>query len=178
MNKPSELLPLGLFFITYLLYGFITATQVLVFTTAMLFLSSYVKSPKPLKSYASQLLVIGLGGLSLLTHNPMFLVWKPTVMYLITALAIVGSQFIYKQSLIEKLFNKAEVTPTGYPWFRLDTIIASIFTLLAIINIQVYQYLGLEKWVQFKFLSLIFVMIIIMGISAHVVSYCKSHESA
>ena len=178
MNKPSELLPLGLFFITYLFYGFIPATQVLVFTTAMIFLSSYIKSPKPLKSYASHLLVIGLGGLSLFTQNPMFLVWKPTVMYLITALAILGSQFIYKQSLIEKLFNKAEITPTAYPWSKLDTIISGVFVLLAIINIQVYQYLGLERWVQFKFLSLILVTILIMGVSAHIVSYCESHESA
>ena len=94
----------------------------------------------PIKQYSSQLILIALGCLTLLTRNELFLVWKPTVMYLATACALLISQFVYKQSLIEKALSVAELSAPDYPWHKLDILIASIFTLLSIANLQVFYY--------------------------------------
>ena len=174
MSKPNEIIPIALFFGTYAFLGLIPATQVLVSSTAFFMIMSYLKSPKPLKSYTSGLLVIGLGGLSLITHNPVFLVWKPTVMYTITAVAILAGQIIYQKSLSEKLFSSAGVTVKDYPWKKLDITIAAIFSTMAIANLQVYRLFGLDSWVKFKFMSLIAILALLLPITYHIASKAEA----
>ncbi len=176
MNKSFDTLPLLLFFGSYYFYGFFLATQVFVASTALTLVISYIKKPMPLKSYSSSLLVIGLGGLTIITKNELFLVWKPTVMYIITSLSLLISQLYFQKSLLEKGINAMGLHAPDYPWRRLDTALSLLFALLAFLNLQVFYYFGLDTWVKYKFYSLFAMMLLFIPIMIHIDSNAVRHE--
>ena len=176
MKNALDSLPILLFFVAYYFYGFFTATQVFVAMTAILLGYAYFKSPQPIKTYSSQLLVIGLGGLTLITRNELFLVWKPTVMYLLTALSLLTSQLYFQKSLLEKGMISLELSAPHYPWKRLDYCLSAFFILLAIANLQVFQYFGLDIWVKYKFYSLFGLILLMTPIIIHISSYAVKQD--
>jgi intracellular septation protein len=177
MNKSLDILPISLFFITYYFYGFFHATTILMLSTAVLLITSYIKNPQPLRKYASQLLIVVFGSLTLITKDPVFLVWKPTIMYSITACSLLFSQRIFRKSLVEKGFNMMQLHIPDYPWHRLDYTLSTFFLLLAVLNIQVFQYFGLDIWVKYKFYSLFGLMLVLFPIIIHVESKSIKHEN-
>ena len=178
MKNSLDALPLLLFFVAYYFSGFFVATQVFVTTTAIFLGYSYLKSPQPIKAYTSQLLVIGLGGLTLITRNEMFLVWKPTVMYLLTAVSLIVSQLYFQRSLLEKGISSLDLSAPSYPWKRLDFSLALFFTLLAIANLQVFQHFGLDVWIKYKFYSLFVLLLMMAPIMLHIVSHEVKQDPA
>ena len=177
MKKSLDSLPIILFFATYYFWGFFIATQAFVTSTAIILAYAYYHNPQPIKAYSSQLLIIILGGLTLATKNEAFLVWKPTVMYLLTALSLLFSQFYFKRSLLEKGLHSLNLTAPNYPWKRLDTILSVLFALMAIINLQVFRYYGLDIWVKYKFYSLFALLLLFMPVIVHIESYMTKPES-
>ena len=178
MKKSLDSIPLLLFFITYFVYDFFIATQVFVGSTALILLQSYLQNPQPLKAYTSHLLVIGLGGLTLVTKNEVFLVWKPTVMYFATAISLLISQLYFQKSLLEKGVNKLDLHAPTYPWKKLDYTLVFLFSLLAIMNLQVFHYFGLDIWIKYKFYSLFALMIMMAPVIMHIESYANLKQDA
>jgi len=177
MGKIKEILPLTLFFITYYCYGFFQATSILVISTFLFLIIGYYQTPKPLKTYTSELILISLGCLTLFTRNELFLVWKPTVMYLFTASSLLISQKVYKTSLIEKALGMADLTAPNYHWYKLDLSIAAIFILLSIANLQVFYYFGLDVWVKYKFYSIFALIALLFPIILHIESKSIPNEN-
>ena len=105
MKKLADILPMTLFFITYYFSGFLEATKILVMSTMFFYTHQLINQPwRPYKKHIGPLSIIILGCLTLSTQNEKFIVWKPTIMYLISASAIIGSQLIYKASILQKMF--------------------------------------------------------------------------
>ena len=154
------------------------ATGVLVAGTVVTTIVSYAQKPQPLKAYTSPLLIVFLGSLTLLTKNPLFLVWKPTIMYLATSGAVLVGRLFYQTSLIERSLKLVNIHVQDYPWKNLDYGLALLFLMLAIANLFVYKTFGLDIWVQYKIYSLLGIMIILMPIFIHIESKIVKHEAS
>ena len=121
----------------------------------MIYIKTLLFDPKQsIKNHITPLIVIGLGSLTLLTHNAQFLVWKPTILYSIGAIALAGSQAIRGTSLIEKLFQMANIHAEHYHWYRLDMIFICFLVTMAVINLLVFKHYGIDFWVKFKLYSI------------------------
>ena len=46
------------------------------------------------------------GGMTLYFHSPLFVKWKPTVIFWVMALVFLGSQFIGKKPLLQRMLEK------------------------------------------------------------------------
>lgn len=176
MLKLLEHIPVVLFLAAYFMYGFFSATQIFVFSTAVILLIQITSQPRqPLKQYLNQLLVVTLGGITLITNNPVYIIWAPTVKYLFAAIAITTSRVLFKQSLMEKGFKLANIHAPNYAWQRLDYLLAFCFILMSILNIQVFKNYGSHVWTQFKIYSLFGWILLFIPIILHIES--NNHEA-
>src|SRR5512143_1644145 len=101
-----DLLPVLLFFIAYKLDCIYVATAVLIVASlaqvAWLWFRHRRVEKMPL---ITALLVLVLGGATLLLHDETFIKWKPTVVNWLFALAFLVSQFIGGKTLIERMMS-------------------------------------------------------------------------
>lgn len=159
-----DLFPVLLFFIAYKLDGIYVATAVLIVTSlaqvAWLWFRHRRIEKMPL---ITALLVLVLGGATLLLHDETFVKWKPTVVNWLFALAFLGSQFIGDKTLIERMMSGA-IDLSAEIWSRLNTLWVAFFALMGVANLYVAFNFATDTWVNFKLfgmlgLTLVFVVL-------------------
>jgi intracellular septation protein len=112
---------------------------------------------------ASTVLVLVLGGITLLFRNPTFLYWKPTVLNWAIAIVFLGSQWIGEKTIVQKMLGSAaELKPEQ--WVRLNQIWVAFFVVVGAVNLYVAYQFSQEFWVKFKLfgmlgLTVVFVII-------------------
>jgi intracellular septation protein len=94
------------------------------------------------------------GSMTLYFHNPIFIKWKPTVVFWIFSLVILGSQFFTSKPLMQRLManmleEKCIIPPPV--WKRLNLMWALFFLVLGSVNLYVAYSFSNEAWVNFKF---------------------------
>jgi intracellular septation protein len=90
-----------------------------------------------------------LGAFTLTLHNPTFIKLKPTIAYGVFALVCLGSQFVGKQVLMERLMQSA-VTLPQHAWRRLNLAWATFFVFCAALNLYVAFNFPEPIWVNLK----------------------------
>ncbi|MDR3410496.1 MAG: septation protein A [Formivibrio sp.] len=165
-----DLFPILLFFGAYSITSNIfVATGTAIIATFAQVLYSWIRHRKvDTMLWISLVLITVLGGATLFFHNKTFIFWKPTVLYWIFALALLGSQYIKKINLIEKLMGSQITLPTPV-WRKLLLAWVIFFIVLGAMNLFVIhlvntQQIGEDMWVKFKvfgtlILTLIFVVL-------------------
>jgi intracellular septation protein len=167
MKLLFEFLPILLFFVTYKLYGVYMATAVGMLAS-LIQLSIYWFKYRKLEGsmVITFLLILILGGLTLFFHNDMFIKWKPTAIYWIFAAILLGSQFMSKKPLFQRLFESKLSLPLPV-WKRLNLSWALFFTVLGLVNLYVIYNFSTNFWVDFKLfgcLGLFIIFIIVQSI--------------
>jgi intracellular septation protein len=150
-----EIFPVFLFFIAFKFYGIYVATVVGIVTTFIqviinrLWLGNWDK-----KQLITLVVFLVFGGMTLYFHNPIFVKWKPTIVFWIFSIAILITQyFTYKplaQRLMENILQDKGVVPS-LVWKRLNIIWAFFFIILGGINLYVAYAFDNDAWVNFKF---------------------------
>ena len=102
----------------------------------------------------SGLLVALFGGATLVLRNPIFIQWKPTIVNWLFAAAFLGSQFIGRQTLIERVMGHA-VQLTQAMWRKLNLMWVANFAFLGAANIYVVYNFDEETWVNFKLFGML-----------------------
>ena len=150
-----DLLPVLLFFIAYKLDGIYVATAVLIVASlaqvAWLWFRYRRVEKMPL---ITALLVLVLGGATLLLHDETFVKWKPTVVNWLFALAFLGSQLIGGKTLIERMMSSAIDLPAEI-WSRLNTLWVAFFALMGVANLYVAFNFATDTWVDFKLFGML-----------------------
>jgi intracellular septation protein len=106
---------------------------------------------------ASAALVFVLGGVSLLLDNPIFFKWKPTGLYWLFALVFLGSQFIGKSPLVQRMMQAVSQDEMNLPadvWVRLNLAWVVFFLFAGALNIYVAYQFDEATWVNFKLFGL------------------------
>ncbi len=143
MKLLLDFFPILLFFIAYKLAGIYVATGTAIAASALQVAWSWQRHRQV---ETMPLLTLGLlavfGGLTLALHDPIFVMWKPTLVNWLFAVAFLGSQVVGKHPLIERMMGQAVVLPPTI-WTRLNLLWTGFFILLGAINLLVvYHWSG------------------------------------
>lgn len=101
------------------------------------------------KHWLTTLIILIIGGVTLVLKNPMIIKWKPTITYLIFAAVLLGTERLGKGNLIQKMLGNAFKMPATL-WRRLNVAWALFFTAMAALNLIVAYSFSDDFWVGFK----------------------------
>ncbi len=157
MQALLEIAPLAAFIAAYYLAGIYVATAVLMAAMLLLLGVDYARERRiPSMHALSAVLVFAFGTATLLLHNQRFIQWKPTVFYWLAAVAFLGSFWIGKQTLAQRLLGAAlggAQVPQDL-WRRLNGLWIAFDLLLGALNLLVAFNASERAWVNFKALGL------------------------
>ncbi|MFT5879025.1 MAG: intracellular septation protein [Moritella sp.] len=160
MKQFNEFIPLIVFFAIYKMYDIYYATAALIAVTACTVAISLFKYRKVDKmQLITFAMVTVFGGITLFTQDSSFIKWKVTIIYLIFAMTLLISQYIFKQNLLKKMLGKEMVLPE-YVWSRVNTAWSLFFISLAGLNHYIAFNLSEELWVDFKVFGVLGIMLV------------------
>jgi intracellular septation protein len=145
-----ELGPLIVFFVANSRYGdIIVATKVFVAATLVaLAAAKYLLGKIPVMLWVSGVLVTVFGGLSVWFADDRFIKVKPTLIYTLSALVLLGGLY-FKRPLFKFVLGEA-IKLTDEGWYKLQVRWASFFLFLAVLNELVWRNVSDDTWISFK----------------------------
>jgi intracellular septation protein len=99
--------------------------------------------------WVSLAIIAVFGGATLFFHNPTFIKWKPTALYWLFGLVLLGSALIVRKNLIRKMLE-AQIQLPDEVWGRLNLAWAGFFIGMGLLNLYVAYTFSEEAWVNFK----------------------------
>ncbi|TDO96442.1 septation protein A [Marinomonas balearica] len=168
-----DFLPIIVFFAVYKMTNdIILATAILIPATILQVGYTWWKHKHIEKMHVvSLVLVVLLGGATVLMGDGDFIKWKPTIVNGLFALAFFGSQFIGNKNLIQRMMGDKISLPFKV-WRTLNLAWVGFFIVSGLTNLYVAFNFSEEVWVDFKLFGLLgmtLVFIILQGI------YLSSH---
>lgn len=163
MNALIDFLPALLFLGAYAAYGIYVATAVLIVAMFALVAWYWFREHRLHKAhFVTALVALVLGGLTLYVHDARFIKFKPTVVYAVFSLALLGSHVIGDRVLLARLPQKSIELPDAV-WRKVNFAWAIFFLGCAVLNLYVAWHYSEAAWVKFKtfgFTTLMFVFLI------------------
>lgn len=111
-------------------------------------------------------ILIAFGSLTLAFKDPLFIKWKVSIFNWFFGVAIIGSQYIGKKPLIQRMMDQAINVPKNI-WRQINLVWGLFFLFVGVVNIYIAYTYSEETWVNFKLfgvLGLTFVFMIAQGI--------------
>lgn len=159
--------PIICFFIAYKLYGIYVATVVTIIASAVQLCVYWLAHRSLEKQHVITFAAITLlGGATLIFHNPIFIKWKPSIIYWVFSIILCGSHFIGKKTIAERLMGEKIVMPNK-KWITINACWALFFFIMGFLNIYVVYHYSTDIWVNFKLfgtLGLTFLFVILQMI--------------
>jgi len=154
-----DLFPVLLFFIVFKFYGIYAATWVGILTTAVQALvCRYLKKEWDKMQLVTLGIFILFGGMTLYFHNPIFVKWKPTILFWLFGIVLLGSHFVGNKPLMQRMLESALSKQTPGTSLTLPNAVGKkvnlawvvFFILLGTINLYVAYTFSDDIWVNFK----------------------------
>lgn len=155
MKLLFDFLPVLLFFIAFKFAGIYVATgvamAVAVAQSAWLWLRHRRLEPAQLMVLV---LIVGLGALTLIFHDPDFIKWKPTLVNWLFGLVLAGSLVVSERNLLQRMLGE-QITLPAPVWRRLTLAWSAFFLAVGALNLFVAYGYDLDTWVNFKLYGII-----------------------
>lgn len=137
MKLLIDFFPVLLFFVAYKLAGIYWATGVAIAAAAIQVGWSWLRRRRVEKMHLVTLgLLVVFGGLTIALQDPIFVMWKPTLVNWLFAAAFLGSQVVGERTLIERMMGHAIQMPKPI-WSRLNLLWTGFFVFLGLANLFV-----------------------------------------
>ncbi|BBP43684.1 septation protein A [Thiosulfativibrio zosterae] len=177
MKLLFDLFPVILFFIAFKLYGIYVATAVAIAASVVQVSYMYLKHKTVEKMHLITLaIIVVMGGATLILHDEVFIMWKPTVINWGFALVFLGSHFIGKKPIIRRMMDGSLSLPDNI-WVKLSAMWIVFFIFSGFLNLYVAYNYDTDTWVNFKLFGLMgltLVFIVIQGI--YISRYLKPED--
>lgn len=108
--------------------------------------------------WVSLAIIVIFGGATIYFHNETFIKWKPTVLYWVFAVVLIGAQLTMGKNLI-RLMMKAQIDLPDPVWTRLNLAWASFFAAMGALNLYIAFNFPTSVWVNFKLFGFMGLMI-------------------
>lgn len=145
-----DFFPILLFFIAYKIYGIYAATAVAIAASFIQVAGFWLKHRRFETMHLITLgLITVLGGATIWLHDEAFIKWKVSVVNWLFGLVFLGSQFIGKRCLAERMMGSAITLPAPI-WLRLNVAWSIFFITMGMINVYVIYNYDTDTWVNFK----------------------------
>ncbi len=163
MKLLFDFFPLVLFFGAYKFYDIYLATLVAMAASLAQVVFVRIRHRRFETTHLVTLFVILLfGGMTLLFRDDMFIKWKPTIVNWIFAVVVLGSQFIGKRTVLERLLGGQMQMPSSI-WKKVNVSRGLFFFISGLLNLYVAFYfrshldeqIRTDFWVNFKVFGLL-----------------------
>lgn len=155
-----DLFPVILFFIAFKFFGIYTATAVAILATIAQIIYCKIRYGVVEKMLlVSGVIITVFGGATLLLKDPSFIQWKPTILYWLFALGLLGSQYLFQKNPIRSVMEKQVSLPDPV-WRKLNVAWALLFVALGFLNLYVAFNYSQDTWVNFKLFGITGIMFI------------------
>jgi len=158
-----DIFPLLLFFAAFKVYGIYVATAVAIVASFAQVGFYWFRHRKFETMHLITLAVIVVfGGLTLALHNDTFIRWKPTILYWIFAVLVLGSHFVGAKTAMERLLgNQLALNAQVWRYYNLSW--GLFFIVAGALNLYVAFFYALDQaesvrqatWVNFKVFGLL-----------------------
>lgn len=184
MNKfLFDFFPLFVFGIVYYLtkneHGLTYAIAAIMCATIVQTGFHFIKHKKLEKVHIINLvLIVGLGGISLIFNddgNTVFK-WKPTILYWVFAVALIGSRFIGDKTIPERILGTVIEAPQKV-WTKANLSWALFFSTFGCLNLLIAYNFENDTWVLFKLIGGTLLLLLFMIIQLFFLrKYIKQDE--
>jgi intracellular septation protein len=150
-----DFVPVLLFFIAFKIYGIYVATTVGIVSTAIqVMLTRLIRRRFDKQQVVTLFVFVLFGGMTLYFHNPIFVKWKPSIIFWVFGIAFFVSQFVGKKPLVQRMLegmleSQAAAVPFAL-WKKLNIAWSVFFIFLGSINIYIAYNFSTDVWVNFK----------------------------
>lgn len=145
-----DFFPILLFFIAYKIYGIYVATAVAIVASIIQIGWVLARGRKvDTMMWVSLAIIVVFGGATLLLQNETFIKWKPTVLYWLFSVILLGSAWLFNKNIIRSMMDKQLTLPDPV-WAKLNLSWAGFFMVMGIANLYVAYNFSTDIWVNFK----------------------------
>jgi len=153
MHLFYEICPVVLFFSAFKMHDIYVATVVGIVSTFLQVILTRLYTKKwDNKQLITLSVFLVFGGMTLYFHNPIFIKWKPTVVFWVFSIALIVSQLFTQKPLIQRLmegmFENKQIPKNV--WTKLNVVWTLFFIVLGTINLYVAYQFSNDAWVNFK----------------------------
>jgi intracellular septation protein len=150
MNQFFEFFPILLFFIAYKFYDIYVATAVVIAATLLQVIYSWFRHKTVgTMQWVTLVLMIVMGSATIYLHDEQFIKWKLSIVEWLFGLVFLGSQFIGKKPVVERMLSGSLTLPAVI-WKRLNLMWAIFFIGVGFVNVYVMYNYTTDDWVTFK----------------------------
>jgi len=177
MKLLVDFFPILLFFLAYKFFGIYWATGVAIAAAGLQVGYVRLRWRRWDKLQLMTLFLITvLGGATLFFHEEIFIKWKPTLINWLFAAVFLGSQYVGKAPIIQRLM-KQQISLPAEIWRRLNLSWVVFFLLSGLANLYVVYHFDTNTWVNFKLFGLMGLTIIFIILQAFYLARHLRHES-
>jgi intracellular septation protein len=146
-----DLFPLILFFSVYAYSEDIyLATMIIIPAMVLQVIFARIKFGKvDGMLWASLVLVLIMGGLTLWLHDKRFIMWKPTLLYWLFAVVFLLAPIVAKRNVPQAILGKELELPPAV-WTRVNFAWVGFFAFMGALNLYVVYHYSERVWVNFK----------------------------
>jgi intracellular septation protein len=143
MKVLADFFPVLLFFVAYKVSGIYVATAAAIAASlAQVGWSLLRRGRVETMHLITMVLLLVFGGMTIALHDPIFVMWKPTLVNWLFAAAFLGSVWVSDKPLIERMMGQAIDLPAPI-WSRLNLLWVLFFVCSGLANLYVvYVYSG------------------------------------
>lgn len=161
-----DALSIIVFFIVFKIYGIYAATAAAMIISLIQLTAYWVLYQKIDKGLLMTFIIIMvLGGATLFFHNPLFVQWKPSIVYWVFAIVLFGSHFVGNKTIMQRLLE-AQIDIPKKIWTRLNLMWGLFFFIMGFINLYVVYNYSENAWVNFKLFGTLGLTIVLVIVQA------------
>lgn len=177
MKLLADWAPLIVFFVAYKAADIYVATGLAIVASVVLMAAMRLKNmPIDKMQWISLGLIVVFGGATLLLQDERFIKAKPSLLYGIFAIALLGPQLFARIRLIEKLLGSKVSLPPAV-WGRLNAAWGLFFLAMAALNGWVATRFSTDIWVDFKVFGTLILTVLFVVAQAVYMSRHAAPES-
>ena len=170
-NIIIDFVPVLLFFMAFKIYGIYVATTVGIVATALqVIVTRLIRRRFDKQQVVTLVIFVLFGGMTLYFHNPIFVKWKPSIIFWVFGIVFFCSQFIGVKPLAQRMLEgMLEGQATAVPkvvWTRLNMAWTVFFLLLGTVNIYIAYTYSTDTWVNFKVYGIMTCLLVFSFIQA------------
>lgn len=155
MKLLVDFFPIVLFFAAYKLADIYVATLAAIVGAVLQVAYTWLRTRKVETMHLiSLVLILVFGGATWFLRDPTFIKWKPTVLNWLFAIVFLGSQFIGRQPVIQRMLS-AQIELPAEIWRRLNLAWTAFFIVIGGVNLYVAFHFEESVWVNFKLFGML-----------------------